>query len=199
MDPIPFTSAKLNDGSDNCIAIKDVDTNRYVAYYKERTIDPDIIMVNNIDLQDYYGKAKVMIEANRGGVIIDQYRQRGRLDLVARRPSALGKTFFSSQNDAMALGWHKNDHTAERANSYIIDYLRKNWNEIYFQEIIDEAKNYLVDNTDLLDAVISCEIYNKHITEKSKKDLPEARTVKKIPFVEYRNGKAVRVWKEVKL
>jgi hypothetical protein len=99
----------------------------------------------------------------------------------------------------MALGWHKNDHTAERANSYIIDYLRKNWNEIYFQEIIDEAKNYLVDNTDLLDAVISCEIYNKHITEKSKKDLPEARTVKKIPFVEYRNGKAVRVWKEVKL
>ena len=199
MDPIPFTSAKLNDGSDNCIAIKDVDTNRYVAYYKERAIDPDVIMVNNIDLQDYYGKAKVMIEANRGGVIIDQYRQRGRIDLVARRPSALGKTFFSSQNDTLAIGWHKNDHTAERANAYIIDYLRKNWNEIYFQELIDEAKNYLVDNTDLLDAVISCEIYHKHLTERAKKEQPELPTVKKIPFIEYHNGKAIKVWKEVKI
>jgi hypothetical protein len=199
MDPIPFTSAKLNDGSDNCIAIKDVDTNRYVAYFKERAIDPDVIMLNNIDLQDYYGKAKVMIEANRGGVIIDHYRQRGRLDLVARRPSSLGKTFFSNQNDALAIGWHKNDHTAERANAYIIDYLRKNWNEIYFQELIDDAKNYLVDNTDLLDAVMSCEIYHKHLTEKAKQQQPEVKTVKKIPFIEYRNGKAVKVWKEVKI
>jgi len=199
MDPIPFTSAKLNDGSDNCIAIKDVDTNRYVAYYKERAIDPDIIMINNIDLQDYYGGAKVMVEANRGGVIIDQYKNRGRLDLLARRPSALGKTFVASQNDAKAFGWHKNDHTAERANAYIIDYLRKNWNEIYFQEIINEAKNYLVDNTDLLDAVISCEIYHKHLVEKGKKDIPEPVTKKLIPFIEYHNGKAVRVWKEVKI
>lgn len=199
MDPIPFTSAKLNDGSDNCITIKDVDTNRYVAYYKERAIDPDIIMDNNIRLQDCYGGAKVMVEANRGGVIIDQYKQRGRQDLLARRPNLLGKTFAATINDAMAWGWHKNDHTAERANSYIIDYLRKNWDQIYFQEIIDEAKNYLVDNTDLLDAVISCEIYHKNLVEKSKKAAPVETVKKMIPMIEYVNGKAVKVWKEVRL
>jgi hypothetical protein len=199
MDPIPFTSAKLNDGSDNCIAIKDVDLNRYVAYYKERAIDPDVIMENNINLQDYYGGAKVMVEANRGGVIIDQYKQRGRTDLLARRPNLLGRTFAASMNDALAWGWHKNDHTAERANAYIIDYFRKNWSEVYFKEIIEEAKNYLVDNTDLLDAIISCEIYHKQMTEKNKKTAPQETVIKKIPVIEYIGGKAVRVWREVKL
>ena len=72
MDPIPFISSKLNDGSENCIAIKDIDVNRYVAYYMERAVDPDIIVTNSINLQDYYGQAKMLVEANRGGVIIDQ-------------------------------------------------------------------------------------------------------------------------------
>ena len=199
MDPIPFTSNKLNDGSENAIVIKDIDTNRYVAHYKERAVDPDIIWENSVNLQDSYGGAKVLVEANRGGVIIDHYKQKQRTDLLARRPSALGKTFASTVNDTLAWGWHKNDHTAERANSYIIDYLRKNANEVYFKELIEEAKNYLVDNTDLLDAVISCEIYHKHLAEKHKKTAPVETVKKMIPVIEYINGKAVKVWKEVRL
>ena len=199
MDPIPFISAKLNDGSENCIAIKDIDTNRYVAYYMERAIDPDIIVTNCINLQDYYGGAKMLVEANRGGVIIDQYKNRGRLDLMARRPSSLGKTFLATKEDIKSYGWYKNDHTAERANAYLIDYLRHNWDNIYFPVLIEEAKNYLVDNTDFLDAVVSCEIFHKHIAEKNKQIVPEKPTIKMIPFVDYVNGKAVRTWKEVKL
>ena len=199
MDPIPFISSKLNDGSENCIAIKDIDVNRYVAYYMERAVDPDIIVTNSINLQDYYGQAKMLVEANRGGVIIDQYKNRGRLDLLARRPSALGKTFLATKEDMKSYGWYKNDHTAERANAYLIDYLRHNWDNIYFPLIIEEAKNYLVDNTDLLDAVVSCEIYHKHVAEKNKVVVMDQPTKRQIPVIEYINGRAVKTWKEVKL
>lgn len=199
MDPIPFISSKLNDGSENCIAVKDIDVNRYVAYYMERAVDPDIIVTNSINLQDYYGQAKMLVEANRGGVIIDQYKNRGRLDLLARRPSALGKTFLATKEDMKSYGWYKNDHTAERANAYLIDYLRHNWDNIYFPLIIEEAKNYLVDNTDLLDAIVSCEIYHKHVAEKNKVAVTEAPTKRQIPVIEYINGRAVKTWKEVKL
>ncbi len=196
MDPIPFVSSKLNDGSDNCIVVKNIDTNRYVAFYKERALDPDIIMHNNILLQDYYGKAKVMIEVNRGGVILDHYKQRNRLDLLAPRPSLLGKVFISGER---TFGWYKNDHTGERANSYIIDYFRKYWDSVYFMDIIEEAKLYLVDNTDIVDAMVSAEIYHRQIIEKGKRDTGPELEVKKITFIEMVDGRAVRVWKEIRV
>ena len=196
MDPIPFVSSKLNDGSDNCIVVKNVDTNRYVAFYKERALDPDIIMHNNILLQDYYGKAKVMIEVNRGGVILDHYKQRNRLDLLAPRPSLLGKVFISGER---SFGWYKNDHTGERANSYIIDYFRKYWDSVYFMDIIEEAKLYLVDNTDIIDAMVSAEIYHRQIIEKGKRDTGPELEVKKIPVIEMIDGRAIRVWKEIRV
>ena len=196
MDPIPFVSNKLNDGSDNCTAIKDTDTGRYVAIYKERALDPDVIMHNTILMQDYFGKAKVNIEVNRGGVILDQYRQLNRQDLLAYRPTLLGKAFNAGDR---TYGWYKGDETGQRGNALIIDYLRKFWMEIYFQEIIDEAKNYLVDNTDIIDAMVSCEIQHKQILEKNKRDRGPELVAKKIPTIQMVNGKAVKVWVEVKL
>lgn len=196
MDPIPFVSNKLGDGSENCIVIKDLDTNKYVAYYKERDANPDLIMSNNINLQDYFNKAKVMIEVNRGGVILDTYRTSGRQDLLAPSPRSLGKTFFSKDRP---FGWYKNDHTAERANAYLIEYLRKNFDIVYFKEMIEEAKVYIVENTDILDAVVGCEIYHKDLMEKNKKKEDAKPVVKKIPMIEYINGRAVRVWKEVRI
>jgi hypothetical protein len=196
MDPIPFVSSKLNDGSDNCTSVKDLDTDRYVAIYKERALDPDIIMHNTILLQDYYGKAKVNVEVNRGGVILDQYKHQNRLDLLAFRPTLLGKAF---NNGDRTYGWYKNDQTGERGNAFIIDYLRKFWDEIYFLEIIEEAKNYLVDNTDILDSMVSTEIQHRQILERNKRDRGPELVAKKIPVMQMINGKATRVWVEVKL
>lgn len=196
MDPIPFVSAKLNDGSDNCTVIKDIETDRYVAIYKERALDPDIIMKNTMLLQDYYGKAKVNIEVNRGGVILDQYKQHNRLDLLATRQTLLGKAFNSGDR---TFGWYKSDATTERGNSYIIDYLRKFWDCIFFNEIIEEAKNYLADNTDIIDAMVSCEIFHKQILEKKKRDRGPELMTKKIPMIQMLNGRAVKTWVEVKI
>jgi hypothetical protein len=56
-----------------------------------------------------------------------------------------------------------------------------------------------VDNTDLLDAIVSCEIYHKHIAEKNKVIVMDQPTKRQIPVIEYINGRAVKTWKEVKL
>ena len=147
-------------------------------------------------LQDYYGKAKVNIEVNRGGVILDQYKQHNRLDLLATRQTLLGKAFNSGDR---TFGWYKSDATTERGNSYIIDYLRKFWDCIFFTEIIEEAKNYLADNTDIIDAMVSCEIFHKQIIEKKKRDRGPELMSKKIPMIQMINGKAVKTWVDVKL
>jgi hypothetical protein len=153
-------------------------------------------MHNNILLQDYYGNAKVNVEVNRGGVILDQYKQRNRLDLLATRPTLLGKAFNTGDR---TFGWYKSESTTERGNSYIIDYLRKFWDEIYFTQIIEEAKNYLVDNTDILDSMVSCEILHRQILEKNKRDRGPELVAKKIPIIQMINGRATKVWVEVKL
>jgi hypothetical protein len=153
-------------------------------------------MKNTILMQDYFGKCKSMLEINRGGVILDQYKQLNRLDLLAYRPTLLGKSFNSGDR---TFGWYKSDATAERANAYLIDYFRKFWDQIYFLEIIEEAKNYLADNTDIVDAIVSCEILHRQLIERSKRDQGPELVAKKIPIMEMINGKATRVWREVKL
>jgi hypothetical protein len=196
IDPIPFNSKNMGDGSKQAIAIKDIDTNRYVAYYAERDTDPDAIVNNMILLQEYYNNAIAMIEINRGGVVKQKYKDSGKLNLLAKKPIFLGKGFWKDDD---SIGYYKNDVTAERGNSYMIDYLNSYSNDIWFIEIIQELKNYLIENTDVVDAMVACEILHKNIIRKFEVKKPQALTTKEIPFLELRGGRYVRVWKTVKI
>jgi len=197
IDPIPFISKNMGDGSKQAIVIKDIESNRYVAHYAERDSDPDKIIENMINLQRYYNNAPAMLEVNRGGVVLDKYKTANAMDLLAKKPSFISKGF--AKNDG-SYGYYKNDHTTERGNSYLIDYLNQYSNEIWFIQIIEEAKNYLVDNTDLIDAMIACEIFHKNIVEKykatEKKIVP---TVKEIPVLKLIDGRYVKVWQKVNI
>jgi hypothetical protein len=197
IDPIPFISKNMGDGSKQGIVIKDIDTNRYVAIYAERDSDPDHIVDNMILLQEYYNDAVAMIEVNRGGVVLDKYKVLHKNHLLAKKPIFLGKGFVKADE---SFGYYKNDHTSERGNTYLIDYLNKYSSEIWFLELIEEAKNYLVENTDLIDAVVAAEILHKNMTEKFKKQEKKyTPTEKEIPMLEYRNGRYEKVWKKVKI
>jgi hypothetical protein len=196
IDPIPFNSKNMGDGSKQAITIKDIDTNRYVAYYTERDSDPDIIVHNMILLQEYYNNAIAMIEINRGGVVKQKYKDSGKLNLLAKKPIFLGKGFWKDDD---SVGYYKNDVTAERGNSYLIDYLNAYSNDLWFLDIIQELKNYLIENTDIVDAMVACEILHKNIIRKFEVKKPEVLTTKEIPFLELRGGRYVRVWKTVKI
>lgn len=197
IDPIPFVSKSMGDGSKQAIVIKDIDTNEYVAFYYERDSDPDQIINNMVLLQEYYNNAIAMLEINRGGVVLEKYKQLNRLKLLAKKPINLGKGFHKKED---MFGYYKSDQTSERGNKYLVDYLNHYTDLIWFQEIIEEAKNYLVENTDIVDAMVACEILHQNIIERHKQNEAAVKPSKKtIPVLELRNGRYVRVWKEVKI
>jgi hypothetical protein len=195
IDPIPFNSKNMGDGSKQAIVIKDIDTNRYVAHYAERDSDPDIIVQNMIKLQEYYNNAVSMIEINRGGVVKQKYKDAGKLHLLAKKPIFLGRGFFKDDD---SIGYYKNDVTAERGNTYIIDYLNAYCDDIWFIDMITDLKNYLIENTDLADAMVACEIMHKNIVKKSEKNKPQEITSKEIPVLKFVNGRYVREWVKVR-
>jgi hypothetical protein len=196
IDPIPFNSKNMGDGSKQAIVIKDIDTNRYVAYYTERDSDPDQIVNNMILLQEYYNNAIAMIEINRGGVVKQKYKDAGKIHLLAKKPIFLGKGFWKDDD---SVGYYKNDVTAERGNTYIIDYLKVYSEDIWFLDMIQELKSYLIENTDIADAMVACEIMHKNITKRHEQKQPEKLTEKEIPMLEYVNGRYIRVWKKVRV
>jgi len=196
IDPIPFNSKNMGDGSKQAIVIKDIDTNRYVAYYTERDSDPDQIVNNMILLQEYYNNAIAMIEINRGGVVKQKYKDAGKIHLLAKKPIFLGKGFWKDDD---SVGYYKNDITAERGNAYIIDYLKVYSEDIWFLDMIQELKSYLIENTDIADAMVACEIMHKNITKRHEQKQPEKLTEKEIPMLEYVNGRYIRVWKKVRV
>lgn len=197
IDPIPFNSTNMGDGSEQAIAIKDLDTNRYVAVYSERDSEPDTIVRNMILMQRWYNEAIAMIEINRGGVVKKAYKDAGWGKLLAKRPTFLGKGFVK---DEEAIGYYKNDATSERGNTYLINYLTKHTEQIMFMQIIEQLKVYLVDNTDIVDAMVAAEILHMNIIEKAKKMMPASEVrVRKIPVLVFQNGKYIRVWQEVRV
>lgn len=192
-DPIPFNSGDLNNGSAHSTVIKDIDENAYVAYLKERALDPHSIVRKSSMLQEWYFNAKMMVEKNRGGVLINTYKDYGLTHLLAPKPTVLGKGFKPSDGD---FGFHKGEEAAERINAYLIEYFRKYGHNMWFQEVIEETYKYLVENTDLLDGIGACELYHKAIIEKYKKINPE---VKKhtLRVLTNKGGKMVYEWVEV--
>lgn len=195
IDPIPFNSKNMGDGSKQALVIKDIDTNRYVAHYAERDSDPDIIVQNMMMMQEYYNNAIAMIEINRGGVVKQKYKDAGKLHLLAKKPIFLGKGFFKDDD---SVGYYKNDVTAERGNTYLIDYLNAYCDDIWFIDMITDLKNYLIDNTDLADAMVACEIMHKNIVKKSEKNKPIDVITKEIPILKFVNGRYVREWVKVR-
>jgi len=197
IDPIPFNSSNMGDGSKQACAIKDRDLNRYVAWMEDRDEDSSAI-VNQIILGlRAYNDAKAMLEVNRGGVTKKEFKDSGFYHLLAEKPVLLGKGFTSGEG---SKGYYKTDKTSELGNSYLIKYLNTASDEIYFPDIISQAKNFLVENTDLLDAVIACEIYEHQLSERYKKVNPNAQQqVKQVRELVFENGRWITKWREIRV
>ena len=159
-DPYGWNSKNMAEGSDYAIVIKDIDTNTYVAFYRKRSLNSSLIVSDVMTLQDYYNRCKTMIEMNHGGVAENIYKEKGRLELLAKRPDYLGIDFVNKKDDM--YGWWKNVHTAARAYDYLFEYLLDNMGKIYFKEVLAEIPDFITFNTDLLDAMVSCELYHKN-------------------------------------
>lgn len=194
IDAIPFNTGN-EDGSEFCLAIKKRLADTYVAYYAERSIDSGYITGNAIRIQTAYNNAVAMLEINRGGVIKKEYMDAGRKDLLAPRPTELGIKWTDSKE---SIGFYKNDKTAEHLTNYLVKYLKQHANKLYFPRQVEELMKYLVVNTDLVDAMEACELYEAELTKRGMRVARPTIETKKIVVIERGpDGKSRWVEKEV--
>ncbi len=196
-DPIPFNTAQIDKGSDFAIAIKDRPSERYCAYYAERNLDADEVCGNAVLLQELYRSAKyptgaiINPEMNAGGVMLEKYKQFGKLYLLSDRLINLGIAYESSQ---ATKGWYNNNKTGERANNFLIEYLKKYGDQIGIMRLIDELRRWPNGNNDLTVAVQGCELLDHELTEKYKKVYVPSKRSKRLIVTRDQHGKTIQKW-----
>jgi hypothetical protein len=169
-DPIPFGHNEdiTYRRSENSIAIGSMTEMKLVAYHAERTHDADIAAQKMILLARYYNDAKIMVERNRGGMIIDKIKQQGYTQLLAQQPKWMGG---SSYDKRARYGWYKDSVSSQAAYAELISYITKYSDRIYVKRLVDELKKFIVDNTDLADAWVSFLIYAREYHERTAKKI----------------------------
>ncbi len=161
-DPIPFGKLLEDQEVENCdkttgskyaIIIYEDDTETPVAYYMERSLNADIVVNNCILLQDFYFGTKTMMETNKSDVPFRIYKDLEATELLASRPTTLGIKFVDKKS---SKGYYKNDATTARTTDLFIKYILRYGANIWFKELISDAENFAIKNTDLLDAFLAC-------------------------------------------
>jgi len=94
-DPIAFNTDNIKKGSEYVLAIKKPLAQTYVHYFALRSLDADFVVRECIKAQLFYNNAQTMLEMNAGGVAKIKYKDFGCLNLLAKRPNALGIKFVS--------------------------------------------------------------------------------------------------------
>jgi hypothetical protein len=186
-DPIPFGHNEdiTYRRSENSIAIGSFNEMKLVAYHAERTHDADIAAQKMIMLSRYYNDAKIMIERNRGGMIIDKIKQQGYTHLLANQPKWMGASGYDKR---ARYGWYKDSVSSQAAYAELITYITKYSDQIFIKRLVDELKRFIVDNTDLADAWVSFLIYAREYHERISKKIETNFTTVETSVVTIRNG-----------
>jgi hypothetical protein len=201
-DPIPMvdtdgmdTKKALSSGkrSVHSTIVKRPSTQEYVAYYQRRTNDPITIYQETMMLQRYYNDCKNMIERNEGRVLIDQYRQGGAWAYLASQPIITGAKSFDRK---AAKGFHKDRWNRDTIYNFFFEYLRTHSDKIWMLEIINQLPDFHVNNTDLLDALVSCELYDRDEYKKSNKRV--SVKYKEVSYITTdESGRRVTKWQKI--
>jgi len=163
-DPIPYGDADIDEGSSDCLVIKNRVEQKYVAIYLDRTMDADFAYQQKTMLQNFYFGAPSMLEMNRGEVAFTKYKDAGALHLLAKKPINLGIKYETSRK----YGWYKNK-TGARANDIFFKFLLSHVDRQDFELIMRDLENFLQLNTDVADAMIGCELYEEDLRRAREK------------------------------
>jgi hypothetical protein len=166
-DPIAFNSDNIENGSEYVMAIKKPTANTYVHYFAVRSLDADLVVLECIKAQRLFNNAQTMLEMNAGGVAKAKYKEFGCLHLLAKRPNALGIKFVNPD----AYGWWRgggNNPADKAAIEGVVKYLTHHTSCILFKRILDETSRFPHKNTDLLDALMSAELFENNVNELGK-------------------------------
>lgn len=179
-------------------AIKRVSTETYVAVYQRRILNPDILFQDIFGAQMLYNGAKNMFERNRSDLLIDRYRANGKWDYLADQPTFWTKKAYKA---AAKKGWYKGNDNTEIAYGKFFDYLSHHMDKIMFEhEVIDMLPKFILENTDVLDAIVSCELYHEQIrrtSATSQAALAGRMQYREVPYTTIERGRRVVRYRKV--
>lgn len=206
IDPIPIISRRESDNrSDYAAVVKCLDTNMYVAMYRERSKDSSRLAGKTMLLQKAYNNAPAMIERNRADAIIGEYDRRGWLEYLANEPLPMRP----AGSKVIEKGYSKHVHNADDLVDNLLRWARHFDEEkkiggiesVWDEEMLDELYTLDTGNKDIADAMISCEVLHwwlieKHLRQKRFGENNSA-FVKKVPVKRLINGKISVQWVDV--
>lgn len=193
-DPIAFNTDNIEKGSEYVMSIKKVHAQTYVHYFALRSLDADLVVRECIKAQRFFNNAQTMLEMNAGGVARMKYKDFGCLHLLAKKPTALGIKFVNPD----AYGWWRgggNNPADKLGIENVIKYISNYTSNILFRRMLDELSRFPHGNTDLIDSVMSCELFDNNQAELNK--IPARMTPPKMIYTVGRNaaGQTIGVWK----
>lgn len=194
-DPIPMVetaneTTEINEanGSMFCSVIKDPDDQEYVGIYLKRAWAIEKIYRDITGLQKLYNEAKNMVERNRAEALHTHYRLDSNLDGLAKQPQWMGKSGYKKSN---TRGWWKNG-SDDRPYEATFDYFRNYMDDVWFSEMLEQLQIFGLPKTncDIVDAVISCEVYHKDlaITDGQRAIMAQQAKYKEVPYTVIENG-----------
>lgn len=158
-------SSSSEERSKFSVAIRNRTTNTIVAYYLKRSLDTDGVKAELLAGQTYYNNAKMMIERNRGAVMVQAYRNDGHYAMLANQPLIFGVKNYDKKE---IKGYHKNGSNVDMIYEAFFKDLRETIENIWFDEILDALPEFTIKNHDLLDAFVSLSIYEQELRRSSK-------------------------------
>lgn len=174
-----------DDRSFHASVIKRVSTNSYVGLYMVRTSDIDRIYEDVTMGQKLFENCQNMIERNSAGNLYDRYRADGNLEGLAFQPVWLGAKGYKKNT---VRGIYK-DANAERLYSTMFDYFREHMDKVDFGVILEQLRNFGLENTDIMDAIVMCEAFHRALTmtdgQRAKAVMAAKSRQKMYPVVKY--------------
>jgi hypothetical protein len=188
-DPIPFGHEEGESDSNrskNAVLIGEVFSKKPVAFHVERTHDADAAMMNALLLMDYYGVEELMVERNRGQMLIDSFKRNGYSLRLSREPA-----YLNPAKKTKPLGWYKDAVSAQTAAGELVKFIKNDIDQLHLKPLIDEIKKFMIDNTDLLDAFISFLLQSRGVREAIEKSSLHNKVKRTVSYVTTRAGRRV--------
>jgi len=174
----------------HCSVIKRKGTNSYVAIYLRRTSDVDLIFEEVFTAQQAYNHCQNMLERNRGELFYDRYSQSNNLKYLAFQPTAFGAKGYKKRT---VRGVYKDGNNTERIYNAGFDYFRESMQEVDFPIILEQLRVFGQENTDVIDAIMMCEVFvrNLELTDGKRAQMAMQPKYKLVPHTVYENGRRV--------
>ena len=198
-DPIPHNQAEDN-GSEAATAAKDLVVQDYIGYYAERAEDANIVFENNILLQDYVNFnhqltkndrfGKIMIEKNQGGSLLQKFVETGMENRLAKKPKVFKWVNVKYGESDLRYGWQKAAN-APYAYGFTEDYFNKHMEDIHIMRALEEMKWWKKQNHDLLDAMVSCEVYCRAISTDIEKEDESTTKIQVMCRIDPKTGRKI--------